>query len=63
MNERHQIHFFRITLAEYQDLLRQENTDPDTLYFCSGSGKGFNLFLGDQPLALYTAPQNEQPQQ
>lgn len=63
MNEQAPIHFCKGSLADYQDLLQKQATDPDTLYFCSGSGKGFCLFLGDAPLELYTPTQNEQPQQ
>lgn len=51
MKER--IHFRRGTLAEYESLLQSHNTDPDTVYFCTESGKGFCLFLGDLPLFFY----------
>ena len=56
MNDR--IHFRRGTLAEYETLLLNQETDPDTLYFCSESGKGFCIFLGDLPLFTYKPPTN-----
>lgn len=65
MNE-HQVHFCRISLASYEELASKQEIDPDTLYFCSVPGKGFNLFLGTLPLTLYTPQQQggqDQPQQ
>lgn len=55
---KHEIHFFRLTVAEYENLKKEEAIDPDTLYFCSVPGGGFCLFMGDQPLAPYTAQQD-----
>lgn len=52
------IHFCKGTLTEYQDLLKENATDPDTLYFCSVSGGGFHLFFGSEPLMVYTPSQD-----
>lgn len=49
------IHFVRLTLAEYESLLEKEAADPDTLYFCSVSGKGFRLYLGEEALSIAPA--------
>jgi hypothetical protein len=64
MEEKSQIHFVRCALADYEALRLKQETDPDTLYFCSVTGKGFCLFMGEKPLELYS-PQSggQEPQQ
>lgn len=50
--EENKIHFYRGTIAQYEDLVRTEGVNPNALYFCTLPEKGFKLFYGTVPLVV-----------
>lgn len=48
--EENEVHFYRGTIVEYEDLVRLGRVNQNGLYFCTLSGGGFKLFLGTVPL-------------
>lgn len=47
-----EIHFYRGTIAQYEDLVRNEKVNPNGIYCCTLPGGGFKLFLGADPLVV-----------
>lgn len=46
------------TLQDYLDAKKDSLLNPNGLYLVKLDGGGFTLFLGEQPLKLYEAPQS-----